>query len=51
MKVLREHEIELNCNYFGRQRKFAYKAKELFVHRSDEELNRMVRAVHDITAE
>ncbi|MGD0717499.1 MAG: NAD(P)/FAD-dependent oxidoreductase [Halobacteriota archaeon] len=51
MKVLREYETEYNGNYFGRQRKFAHRAKELFVHRSDEELNRMVRAVHDIRVE
>jgi digeranylgeranylglycerophospholipid reductase len=51
MKVLREYEAEWNENPWGMLQKRMYKAKELFVHRSDEELNRMVRAMHGITAE
>ncbi|MGZ7133626.1 MAG: geranylgeranyl reductase family protein [Halobacteriota archaeon] len=50
-RVLREYETEWNNNPFGRQRKRMYKAKEFVVHRSDEELNRMVRAMHGITTE
>ncbi len=50
IKVLREYETKWNGNQFGRQRKYMYKAKEFFVTRSDEELNRMVRAVHGLTA-
>ena len=51
MKVLSEYETEWKGNPWGRLHKRMYKAKEFFVHRSDEELNRMVRALHGITAE
>jgi digeranylgeranylglycerophospholipid reductase len=50
-KVLREYETEWNNNPFGKQRKRLYKAKEFVVERSDEELNRIVRAAHGIQPE
>ncbi|MGZ4853242.1 MAG: geranylgeranyl reductase family protein [Halobacteriota archaeon] len=50
-KVLREYETEFNNNPYGKQRKRMYKAKEFVVHRSDEEFNRMIRAMHGVTPE
>lgn len=50
-RVLREYETEWNNNPFGKQRKRMYRAKEFVVERSDEDLNRMVRAVHGIQPE
>jgi len=50
-RVLREYETEWNNNPFGKLRKRMYKAKEFVVERSDEDLNRMVRAVHGIQPE
>ncbi|MGZ4901778.1 MAG: NAD(P)/FAD-dependent oxidoreductase [Halobacteriota archaeon] len=50
-KVLSEYETEWNNNPFGRERKRMYKAKEFVVHRSDEEFNRMIRAMHGVTPE
>jgi digeranylgeranylglycerophospholipid reductase len=47
-KVLREYETEWNNSPYGKQRKRMYKTKEFVVKRSDEDLNRMVRAVHGI---
>jgi digeranylgeranylglycerophospholipid reductase len=47
-RVLRAYETEWNNSPFGKQRKRMYKAKEFVVKRSDEDLNRMVRAVHGI---
>jgi digeranylgeranylglycerophospholipid reductase len=50
-RVLRAYETEWNNNPFGKQRKRMYKAKEFVVELSDEDLNRMVRAVHGIQPE
>ena len=49
--MLREHETEWNNSPYGKQRKRTYKAKEFVVERSDEDLNRMVRAVHGVQPE
>jgi digeranylgeranylglycerophospholipid reductase len=51
VRVLREYETEWNNNPFGRQRKRLYNAKEFLVERSDEELNRIIRALHGIQPE
>ncbi|MFZ0011944.1 MAG: hypothetical protein WAL97_08595 [Halobacteriota archaeon] len=51
VRVLREYETEWNNNPLGKQQKRLYKAKQFLVERSDEELNRMARAVHGIQAE
>ena len=50
-RVLREYETEWNNNPLGKQQKLRYKAKEFVVERSDEELNRIVRAVCGIQPE
>jgi digeranylgeranylglycerophospholipid reductase len=49
MTVLRQYEAEWNSTPYGRQRKRMYKMKDFIVHRSDEELNRMMRVMHGIT--
>jgi len=50
-RVLREYETEWNNNPFGKLHKRMYKTKEFVVERSDEEMNRIVRAVHGIQPE
>ena len=50
-RVLREYETEWNNHPFGKQHKRMYKVKEFVVERSDEEMNRIVRAVHGIQPE
>jgi digeranylgeranylglycerophospholipid reductase len=50
-RVLREYETEWNNHPFGKQHNHMYKAKQFLVERSDEELNRMARAVYGIQPE
>jgi digeranylgeranylglycerophospholipid reductase len=51
VRVLREYETAWNNNPYGKQRKRLYKAKEFVAERSDEDFNRLIRAVHGIKPE
>jgi digeranylgeranylglycerophospholipid reductase len=50
IRVLSEYETEWNSR-FGRVLKLMYKAKEFIVNRSDDDLNRIVHALHGVQAE
>jgi digeranylgeranylglycerophospholipid reductase len=50
-KVLGGYEVEWNNTPYGKQRKRLYKMKEFIVHRSDDELNRMLRVMRGVTTE
>jgi digeranylgeranylglycerophospholipid reductase len=50
-RVLREYETAWNNGPWGKQQKLRYRVKEFLVERSDDELNRMIRALHGIRSE
>jgi hypothetical protein len=50
-RVLREYETEWNNDPLWNQQKRRYRAKEFLVERSDDELNRIIRAAHGIRPE